>query len=203
VRGTLSDGHQPHPRERPPIRRRAERVPVRRRVRRVQLGTVDAHQPPLANERAFRVQVRGRTDDLREQLRHRLRAEPLPRLGDRSLRRRFPPLVPAAPRPQRSRQELDDLLVLLRGEQRQGHDQVNHHMRRQLAAPPPRALPRRLDRVIDRIPRHPRRQHPQRHEISQRPPGHDPSFPMTSDHAPARKLLTAKTTRNRIRPPTS
>ena len=203
VRGTLSDDHQPHPRERPLIRRRAERVPVRRRVRRVQLGTVDAHQPPPAKERAFGVQVRGRNGDLREQLRHRLRAEPLPRLGDRSLRRRFPPLVPAAPRPQRPRQQRHDLLIILRGEQRQGHNQVNHHMRRQLAAPPPHALPRRLNRVIDRIPRHPRRQHPQRHEISQRPPGHDPSFRHDQRSCTRQEAPDSKTTRNRIRPPTS
>ena len=101
------------------------------------------------------------------QARQRLGAQPLPSLGDPARRRHLPVLLPAAPPPQGLRQPGGDLLVILIGEQRQRHHQVHHHVRRQLAPGPPRALPRRRHRVIDRIPRHRRRQHPQRDPVRQ------------------------------------
>ena len=176
ARPALADRDQPDLRVRAVPGPRPERRPVRLGVRCLQLGPVNGHQPPRAEERAVRLQPGDGLRDLREQLRHRLGAEALPGLGDRALRGRLPPPVPRPPRPQRPGQPLGDLLIVLIAEQRQRHDQVNHHMRRQLAAPPASTLPGRLHRIIDSVTGHPRRQNTKRHQVRQHQPGHPASL---------------------------
>ena len=170
VRPALADRHHPDLRERalaiPAGPGRAEGSPVLAGVRDVPLHPVHRHQPPRPQERPDRVQVRNRHGDLAEHLRHRLRPEPLPGLGDPA-RRRIPHLLPGSPAPQRLRQPGSDLLVIIVSEQGQRHHEIHHHVRRQLPPGPPRALPGRRDRVIDHIPRHRRRQHPQRDPVRQ------------------------------------
>jgi Insertion element 4 transposase N-terminal len=56
------------------------------------------------------------------------------------------------------------------------HDQLDRHMRRELAASPAGALPGRLYRVIDRVTGHPRSKNAQRHQISHSLPDHDTSL---------------------------
>ncbi len=167
MRPALADRHDPHLRE-----SRAVRVPGRlagvaelrgvlRRVRSVPLEPVDRHQPPPAQERAPGQQVRGRLRDLPEQLLQRLVPEPLPGLGDPARGRHAPRGIPALPRGQGPGQPRRDLLVVLVGEQGHRHREVDHHVRRQLAVPPPRLPPGSRDRVVHRVPGNRGSQHPQ------------------------------------------
>jgi hypothetical protein len=99
---------------------------------------------------------------------------------------------------------LDDLLVVLVGEQCQRHHQVDHDMRRELPAPPPRFLPGRRNRVIDRVAGHPRRENAQRHEVRQRLPGHDTSLrhdqrSCTEARAPAARTPKPGSTRQQAK----
>ena len=197
VRGALADRHHPHlgKRRRRIIlagAREPERGDVLRRGRGVPLEPVHAHQPPRPQERPRRVLVRDRDRDLREQLLHRLMAQPLPGLGDPARRRDRPRVIPAAPLPQRLGQLDDDLLVVIVGEQRQRHDEIHHHVRRQLPPGSLRALARRLDRVIDRIPRHPGRQHAQGDRVGQTAASHQTSL----RHKPRSCRLPAETPGN-------
>jgi uncharacterized protein (DUF1697 family) len=51
------------------------------------------------------------------------------------------------------------VLAQVRADAERAIDQIHHHVRRELPVRPPRLLPGRLNCVIDRIPRHPRRKH--------------------------------------------
>ncbi len=67
-------------------------------------------------------------------------------------------------------------------EERQRHHQVHHHVRRELAVRPPRLLPGRGDRVIDRIPRH-AASTPRETQSVSRPPATTPLSAIGRDHA--------------------
>ena len=144
-----------------------ERRGVRLRVRDIPFQAVHAHLPRRAQERPRRVLRRHRPRDLREHLSHGLMPEPLPRLRQPARRHRALRQVPAAPVSQGLRQPDPGLLVILPGEKRQRHREIHHHVRRQLPALPPRALARDLHRVVDRVARHPGRQHAQRDPVAQ------------------------------------
>ena len=138
-----------------------ERGDIRLCGRDVPFQPVHAHLPPRPQERAFRVLGRDRHRDLREHLSHRLVSKPLPRLREPARRHHALRRIPAAPVREGLRQPDPGLLVILLGEKRQRHREIHHHVRRKLAALALRAFPRGLNRVINRVARHPGRQHAQ------------------------------------------
>lgn len=98
------------------------------------------------------------------------RRQPLAGLGD-SNRGRVPPgTVPAAQGGLLLRELGHDLLIVIIGVQRQSHREVEHDMRRTLPVRPLRLPPMSSLRVIVRITRHRRRQHPQRDQLRQPKP---------------------------------
>ncbi len=153
-----------------------ERRSVRLRIRDIPFQAVHAHLPPRAQERPRRVLRRHRPRDLREHLSHGLMPEPLPRLRQPACRHRALRRVPAAPVSQGLRQPDPGLLVILLGEKRQRHREIHHDVRRELPAFPLCALPRRLDRLVDRVPRHPGRQHAQGDPVAQAALSHTASL---------------------------
>ena len=181
MRGALADRHRPGLGKR---RRHVvltgpgipERRGVRLRIREIPFQAVHAHLPPRAQERPRRVLRRHRPRDLREHLSHGLMPEPLPRLRQPARRHRALRQVPAAPVRQGLRQPDPGLLVILPGEKRQRHREIHHDVRRELAAFPLRALARRLDRLVDRVPRHPGRQHAQGDPVAQAALSHTASL---------------------------
>ncbi len=178
VGAALADRDHPDLRERRAVRvpraltRVAERGGVLRRVRGVPLKAVDRHQPPARQERAPGQQLRHRHSHLAEQPPQRLIPQPLPGLGNPSGGRHAPRRVPAPPPRQRAGQPRRDLLIVIIGEQRHRHREIHHHVRRQLAIPPPGLPPGRRDRVIDRVPRNRGGQHPKRDLVRQPSPRH-------------------------------
>jgi hypothetical protein len=90
-----------------------------------------------------------------------------PAPGHRLVRRHAPRIVPAPPRRERLRQPGRDLLIVIISEQGQGHHEIHHDVRRELPIRPLRLPARCGHRVIDRIPRHPGGQHPQRDLVRQ------------------------------------
>jgi hypothetical protein len=153
-----------------------ERRGVRPGIRDVPFQAVHAHLPPRPQERPRRVFRRHRPRDLRERLLHRLMPEPLPCLRQPARRHRALRRVPAAPVSQGLRQPDPGLLVVLGGEKRQRHREIHHDMRRQLPALALHGLAGRLDRLIDRVPRYPGRQHAQGDPVAQAALSHTASL---------------------------
>ena len=119
-----------------------ERLHVGLRVRQIEGGPVDRGQPPIAVERAPGVPIGHRRAHRREQLLHRLDAQPGAGLPDRRRRRHRPRRTP----PPRARkpfgQQPGDLLVALPGEQAHRQHEVHHQtgpVEDGCAAPPDRS----------------------------------------------------------------
>jgi hypothetical protein len=169
--GALADGHHPHLRVcRLVILATAgepERSGILLRVRGIPLEPVDGHQPPRSQERPPGQLIRGRNRHPGEQLLHRLIPQPLAGLGDPARGRYAPRLIPAAPRGKGLSQPGRDLLIVIVGEQGHCHHEIDHDVRREFPIRPLRLPARSCYRVIDRIPRHRRGQHPQRHPVRQ------------------------------------
>ena len=171
VGGAFGNGQHPHLRKRRSFLPRAagtsELRDVLVAVGGVPLETVDAHQPPAAEERAWGQFLGDRDRDLLEHLGQRLGSQPLPGLGDTAGGGDLPARVPAAPPGQGRGQPGEHFLVVLGGEQRQRQHVIHHHMRREFPAGALRAPAGHRDRGVHHIPRHRRRQHSQRHRIRQ------------------------------------
>src|SRR5262249_16722979 len=135
---------------------------------------VDGHQPPAPQERPPGQLPGHRHGHLVKQQLHRLRAQPLARLGEPTRRRHGPRLIPAPPRRQRLGQPGSDLLIVLLRKQRQRHREKDHHWRRHLPTRPPPPLPRRRDRLNNSTRgtrgRHPPQRNPTRQTPTTPPP---------------------------------
>src|ERR1017187_5937541 len=93
--------------------------------------------------------------------------------------------IPAAPPPSAS-PSAEPRLPMVIIEQSQRHDEIDHHVRQELAVRPPRLLPVRRDRVIDRIAGRERSQHAERKPVRQPPSATTPLSAISCDHACSR-----------------
>jgi len=154
MRGALADRHPPGPWETPPVRRPCRSRGIRTPQRSAScpgypIQAVHAHLPPRAQERPRLSSVATGLATCAKHLSHRS-------CPSRCRACVSPPVVTVpcdrsqqAPLSQGLRQPDPGLLVILPGEKGQRHREIHHDVRRELPAFPLRALPRRLDRIVD------------------------------------------------------